>query len=81
MDNGIMGVYERLEGVENTVSSGMKELKTQNTQTQQQLNQLNESFEEHKTAMSTQLEKMTSIEALLQKLAANLSNTKQNTNE
>jgi hypothetical protein len=72
MHNGIIGVSENVANLENTTKAGFDVLKQQNVETQSQLNELSQKLGEFTTFAATGMQQMTSMQALLQQLVANL---------
>lgn len=75
MKDGISGVNDRVANLENSTKAGFDTLKQQNSETQTQLNDLNQKLDGFSTFATTGMEKMATIETLLQKLVGSTSKT------
>lgn len=65
---GVIGATDRIDDLEKQFTTGMKALKVQGTETQHQLTELIKKFDDFSTFSSAQMQQLSSIQALLEKL-------------
>jgi len=80
VQNGVLGLHDRVTALEETTKHGIHALKVQNTETQASINQLGQKLEEFSAFATTGMQDLTAIKTLLQQLTKKDSTTNNNNN-